>query len=174
MDYTWNRKLGNIGKFSFTLIFGSIKNSKSKNKKNTWDKRNITLWCGLIRKIWNFLRFPSFRFGPINKIENSEISEKFCLHYILTGLIAFSVGKFKGIKTPYKKRALFMPKQYILNQQLIFIILVQCLLVRLFFSLIVSQSSKAPLTGTYFNLKARICKDVFITQLNIRWSFLQK
>ena len=50
-----------------------------KTKKKTWGKRNITLWCGLIRKIWKFPRFPSFRFGPMNKIENSEISESFRL-----------------------------------------------------------------------------------------------
>ena len=35
--------------------------------------------CGLIRKKKQFLRFPSFRFCPIPKIVNSEISESFIL-----------------------------------------------------------------------------------------------
>ena len=37
--YTWNGKLGNIGKISFTLIFGSIRNSKSKNQKNNFKQK---------------------------------------------------------------------------------------------------------------------------------------
>ena len=77
--YTQNQKLGNLGEFYFTSTFSSIWNPISKNQKKTWGKRNITLWCGLIRKIWKFPRFPSFRFGPMNKIENSEISESFRL-----------------------------------------------------------------------------------------------
>ena len=76
--YTQNRKLGNLGKFYFTTTFSSIWNQDQKPKKNLKQK-NITLWCSLRRKIWKFPRFPSFRFGPMNKIENSEISESFRL-----------------------------------------------------------------------------------------------
>ena len=35
------------------------------------------LGCGLIRKKFQFPRFPSFQFCPTPKIENSEISESF-------------------------------------------------------------------------------------------------
>ena len=44
LPYTENRKLGNLGKFSSTSIFGSIWNSKSKNgendlKEKTWNRK---------------------------------------------------------------------------------------------------------------------------------------
>ena len=136
--YTQNGKLGNLGKFYFTSIFGSIWNPRLKNQK-TSDLREIKLqlYDTLIRKnksfqnlkfsifaciqnkkekilerlfYFNFetqdqettkitrdkenynfmmwfnkkkkkktLRFPRFRFGPINEIENSKISENFRL-----------------------------------------------------------------------------------------------
>ena len=77
--YTQNRKLGNLGRLYFTSTFSSIWNPRPRNQKKNWDKKNITLWCGLIRKMWKFPWFLSFRFGPMNKIENSEISESFRL-----------------------------------------------------------------------------------------------
>ena len=40
--YTQNRKLGNFGKFDFASTFSSIWNPRSKNQRNTWDKRNTT------------------------------------------------------------------------------------------------------------------------------------
>ena len=42
-------------------------------------KKTTTLQCGLIRKKYQFPRFPSFRFCPIPKIENSEILLSFIL-----------------------------------------------------------------------------------------------
>ena len=40
LAYTWNQKLGTLGKFS---IFGSIRNSKSKNQKNDFKQKIVTL-----------------------------------------------------------------------------------------------------------------------------------
>ena len=40
--YTQNWKLGNFGKFDFASTFSSIWNPRSKNQRNTWDKRNTT------------------------------------------------------------------------------------------------------------------------------------
>ena len=51
LPYTQNRKLGNLRKFSFTSIFGSIWNSKSKNWKNDLKEKTLTIWCGLRRKM---------------------------------------------------------------------------------------------------------------------------
>ena len=39
MAYTGNRKLGNLEKCSFTSIFSSKRNSKSKNQKNDFNKK---------------------------------------------------------------------------------------------------------------------------------------
>ena len=63
LPYTWNRKLGNLGKFSFTYIFGSIWNSKSKNwLKNSPKWKTLTL-CVLRRKDNNFRGFRVFNFA---------------------------------------------------------------------------------------------------------------
>ena len=43
LTYTRNGKLGNLGKFSFTSIFDSIRNSKSKNQKNDFKQKKLTL-----------------------------------------------------------------------------------------------------------------------------------
>ena len=58
-------------------MFGSIWKRSSENCNIPKKKKTITLGCGLIRK--KFSRFPSFRFCPVPKIENSEISESFIL-----------------------------------------------------------------------------------------------
>ena len=42
-------------------------------------KKTLTFSCGLRREKCQFPRFPSFRFCPIPKIENSEILESFLL-----------------------------------------------------------------------------------------------
>ena len=63
----------------FRLLFGSIRNSKSKNQKNDFKQKIVTLRLGLIRKNENFGSFPSFRFCPTPKIENPEVSESFLL-----------------------------------------------------------------------------------------------
>ena len=39
----------------------------------------VTLRCGSIRKKYQFLRFPSFRFCPILEIKNLETSESFII-----------------------------------------------------------------------------------------------
>ena len=60
---TWNEKLRNLGKFSFTSVFGSIRNLKSENQKNEFKQKIITLRWGLIRKNENFRGFQFFDFG---------------------------------------------------------------------------------------------------------------
>ena len=77
--YTQNRKLGNLGKFYFTLTFSSsIWNPRSKHQKKTWHKK-YNFWCGLIREKLKFPSFTNLPFDPMNKIEISEISESFRL-----------------------------------------------------------------------------------------------
>ena len=54
----------------------------------------ITLRCGSIRKKKRqFPRFPSFRFCPIPKIENLEISESFIL---LKSLVVYEIQNRKN------------------------------------------------------------------------------
>ena len=60
-------------------MFGSIWKRSSQNYKIPKKKETIALGCGLIRKEFQFPRFLSFRFCPMPKIENSEISESFIL-----------------------------------------------------------------------------------------------
>ena len=61
--YTQNQKLGNLGKFSFTSIFDSIRNSRSKyQKKMTQEEKTLTERCGLIRKKVHFRGFQVFHF----------------------------------------------------------------------------------------------------------------
>ena len=56
---TQNRKLGNLGKFSFNWNFHSLKSKRMR--------------YGSRKKKLKFPRFPSFWFCSITKIENSEI-----------------------------------------------------------------------------------------------------
>ena len=63
LPYTQNRKLWNLGKFSFTSIFCSIWNSKSKNSKK-WSKRknfNFIMWFE--KKNTHFRNFRVFDFA---------------------------------------------------------------------------------------------------------------
>ena len=62
LAYTWNGKLGNLEKFSFNSILGSIRNSKSKDQKNDFKQKIVTLRWGLIRKNENFRGFQVFDF----------------------------------------------------------------------------------------------------------------
>ena len=75
--------------FSSTSIFGSIRKSKSKNRKNDF-KQEKCHFKMRFNKIIKFLRFPRFQFGAINELENSEISERF-----LIVSIELSVGRLK-------------------------------------------------------------------------------
>ena len=79
-----------------SIMFGNIWNRSSKNYKLPKKKETIKLRCGLIRKK-QFPRFPSFRFWPIPKIENSEISESFI--YLIFG----NIWKSKSKKWPKRK-----------------------------------------------------------------------
>ena len=64
LPYTQNRKRGNLGKFSFTWIFGSISKTKSKNwLKMTQNKKQLTLSCGLRRNNAHFRGFRVFDFA---------------------------------------------------------------------------------------------------------------
>ena len=51
LTYTLNRKLGNLKKFSFTSISGSIR--KSKTKTMTSNKKNVTLRLPPTRRYFN-------------------------------------------------------------------------------------------------------------------------
>ena len=74
LPYTQNRKLGNLGKFSFTSIFGSIWNSKSKNWKNDLKEKTLTIWCGLRRKmpISEVSKFSILPYTQNRKLGNLE------------------------------------------------------------------------------------------------------
>ena len=75
LPYTKNRKLGNLENISLLSNSDSSYNSRFKNDKNTNWAKNGKVLIRLKRKKEKFLRFPSFRFCPIPKIENSEMSE---------------------------------------------------------------------------------------------------
>ena len=62
LAYTLNRKLGNLGKSSFTSICGSIKNSKFKNQKNGFKQEKWNFKIRFNKKKGTFQRFPSFQF----------------------------------------------------------------------------------------------------------------
>ena len=63
-------KLGNIGKFSFTSIFGSIWDPRSKSQINDLrQKRTLTSLSDLIRKNENFRGFWVFHFAFYLKLK---------------------------------------------------------------------------------------------------------
>ena len=72
--YTQNRKLGNLGKCSFTSNFDNSCNLRFKNDKNEL-RQKLKGQDMLLEEKRKFPRFPSFRFYPTPKIENSEILE---------------------------------------------------------------------------------------------------
>ena len=95
LPYTQNRKLGNLGKCSFTSNFESCCNLRFRNDKNELrQKLNVTKW--IKKKKRKLPRFPSFRFCSIPKIENSEISERVLLLQILTVFVTFSEFAFSA------------------------------------------------------------------------------
>ena len=68
-----NRKLGNLGKCSFTSNFASCCNLRFTNGKN--ELRQKLKGQDMLLEEKKIPRFSSFRFFPIPKMENSEISE---------------------------------------------------------------------------------------------------
>ena len=71
LSYAQNWKLGNLGNMSLLSSFDSSYNSRFRNDKNMKLPKNwkVPIWFKRKNK-----RFPSFRFCPIPKIKNSEIS----------------------------------------------------------------------------------------------------
>ena len=86
LSYTQNQQLGNLGKCSFTSNFDSSCNLRFRNDKNEL-RQKLKGQDMLLEQKRKFLRFPSFRFCPIPKIENSEISESFLLLQISTVVV---------------------------------------------------------------------------------------
>ena len=88
LSYTQNRKLENIGKRCFTSNFDSSCNLRFRNNKNELrQKLKVIKW--MKKKKRKLLRFPSFRFSSILKIENSEILESVLLLQILTVVVIY-------------------------------------------------------------------------------------
>ena len=86
LPYTQNRKLGNLGKSSFTSNFGSCYNLRFTNDKNEL-REKLKVIKKIKKKERKLTRFPSFRFCPIPKLKNSEISERVLLFQILTVVV---------------------------------------------------------------------------------------
>ena len=63
--YTQNRKLGNLGKCSFTSNFDNSCNLRFKNDKNEL-RQKLKGQDMLLEEKRKFPRFPSFRFCPIS------------------------------------------------------------------------------------------------------------
>ena len=86
LPYTQNRKLGNLGKCSFTSNFDSCYNLRFRNEKNKLrQKLKFIKW--IKKKKRTPRRFPTFQFCPIPKIENSEISQSVILLQIFTEIV---------------------------------------------------------------------------------------
>ena len=79
-------KTRNLQKFSFTSKFYTDCNSRFKSAKKKLRQKLKRFQYDLEEK-WKFSRFPSFRFYPILKIENSEITEIYLLLQILTVVV---------------------------------------------------------------------------------------
>ena len=94
--YTQNRKLGNLGKCSFTLHFDSSCNLRLRNDKNELRQKLKGQDMLLEKKKKKFPRFPCFQFCPIPKINNSEISESVIFLQILTVFVTFSEFLFSA------------------------------------------------------------------------------
>ena len=86
LPYTQNRKLGDLGKCSFTSDFDSCCNLRFRNDKNELRQKRKVI-KGIKKKERELPRFPSFRFCSIPKIENSEISESVLLLQIFTEIV---------------------------------------------------------------------------------------
>ena len=86
LPYTQNRKLGDLGKCSFTSDFDSCCNLRFRNDKNELRQKRKVI-KGIKKKERELPRFPSFRFCSIPKIENSKISESVLLLQIMTVVV---------------------------------------------------------------------------------------
>ena len=86
LSYTQNRKLGNLGKCSFTPNFDSGGNLTSRKDKNELTQK-LEGQDMLLEEKRTFPRFPSFQFSSVFKIENSEISKSVLLLQILTVVV---------------------------------------------------------------------------------------
>ena len=86
LPYNQNRKLGNLGKSSFTSNFGSCYNLRFTNVKNEL-RQKLKVIKNVEKKKRKFTKFPRFRFCPIPKLKNSEISERVLLFQILTVVV---------------------------------------------------------------------------------------
>ena len=82
LSYTQKRKLGNLGKCSFTPNFQSSCNLRFRNDKNQLTQK-LEGQDMLLKEKRKFPRFSSFRFCHLPKIENSEISESVLLVQVL-------------------------------------------------------------------------------------------
>ena len=99
LPYTQNRKLGNLGKCSFTSNFESCCNLRFRNDKNELrQKRKFIKW--IKKKKRKLPTFLSFRFCSIPKIENSEISESVPLLLFFCDLILTHIFPENFIKVP--------------------------------------------------------------------------
>ena len=88
LPYTRNRKLRNLRKCSFTLNFDSCCNLRFGTDKNELrPKLKVIKW--IKKKKRKLLRFSTFWFCPISKIENLEILESEILLQILTTFFKF-------------------------------------------------------------------------------------
>ena len=86
LPYTQNRKLGNLGKCSFTSNFDSSCNLRFRRDKNELRKK-LKSQDMLLEEKKKIPRFPSFRLCPTPKIKNSEISESVLFLQILTVVV---------------------------------------------------------------------------------------
>ena len=86
LPYTQNRKLRNLGKCSFTWNFDSCFNLRFRNNKNELRQKKLMVIKWIKKK-------KMFRFCPITKTENLEISENVTLQ-ILTVVVTFSKFAF--------------------------------------------------------------------------------
>ena len=86
LPYIQNRKLGNLGKCSFTSNFDSCCNLRFRNDKNKLRQKRKVI-KGIKKKERELPRFPSFRFCSVPKIENSKISESVVLLQIMTVVV---------------------------------------------------------------------------------------
>ena len=86
LPYTQNRKLGNLGKCSFTSNFDSSCNLRFRRDKNEL-RKNLKSQDMLLEEKKKIPRFLSFRLCPTPKIKNSEISESVLFLQILTVVV---------------------------------------------------------------------------------------
>ena len=89
MSYTQNRKLGNLGKYSFTSNFDSSCNLRSRNNKNEL-RHKLKGQDMLLEGKKKIPEISEFSILSSTQGRNSEISESFLLLQILTVIFGFS------------------------------------------------------------------------------------